>query len=298
MTQAEKAKRYDEAIINGLRLWECGLITREAYENIFPELRNEDEEIRQGLIGLVKQSSEILEKKNQEQMIAWLEKQDKNRYIFKSIPRLLEMIKPTDRAKSYCQKLIDSLLQEGYITDAKIVSNCLKQMNGETVAMATMDEKPVEEHEPDKVEPTFHDGDWAKFCEGKPFKIIKIEKEINGVLDYLLLNQNGQASYFSKNYVDENARLWTIDDAKGGDVLAASDDGMIILVKESRSSSWGYRLSYYCAVLRDGTFEPREFHANPEKFFPATKEQRDLLFQKMNEAGYEWDAERKELKRI
>lgn len=31
---------------------------------------------------------------------------------------------------------------------------------------------------------------------------------------------------------------------------------------------------------------------------PATKEQRDFLFQKMKEAGYEWDAERKELKKI
>ncbi len=31
---------------------------------------------------------------------------------------------------------------------------------------------------------------------------------------------------------------------------------------------------------------------------PATKEQRDLLFQKMEEAGYEWDGEKKELKKI
>lgn len=61
-------------------------------------------------------------------------------YTFKAIPRLLGMIPPTDRAKSYCQKLIDSLEQEGYSTDAKIVRDCLKQMNGEKVAMATMDE--------------------------------------------------------------------------------------------------------------------------------------------------------------
>lgn len=33
-------------------------------------------------------------------------------------------------------------------------------------------------------------------------------------------------------------------------------------------------------------------------FTPATKEQRDLLFQKMKEGGYEWDAEKKELKKI
>ena len=30
---------------------------------------------------------------------------------------------------------------------------------------------------------------------------------------------------------------------------------------------------------------------------PATKEQRDLLFQKIKEAGYEWDSEKKELKK-
>ena len=78
--------------------------------------------------------------------IAWLEKQGEHKpaykeYTFKAIPRLLGMIPPTDRAKSYCQKLIDSLEQEGYSTDAKIVRGCLKQMNGEKVAMATMDEQ-------------------------------------------------------------------------------------------------------------------------------------------------------------
>lgn len=32
--------------------------------------------------------------------------------------------------------------------------------------------------------------------------------------------------------------------------------------------------------------------------YPATKEQRDMLFAKMKEAGYEWDAEKKELRKI
>ena len=31
---------------------------------------------------------------------------------------------------------------------------------------------------------------------------------------------------------------------------------------------------------------------------PATKEQRNLLFQKMKDAGYEWDVEKKELKKL
>lgn len=72
------------------------------------------------------------------------QKHTNKEYTFNAIPRLLEMIQPTDRAKSYCQKLIDSLEQEGYSTDAKIVRERLKLMNGEKVAMATMDgQKPA-----------------------------------------------------------------------------------------------------------------------------------------------------------
>ena len=73
--------------------------------------------------------------------IASIQKPTNKEYTFKAIPRLLEMIEPNDRAKTYCQKLIDDLTQEGYATDAKIVGECLKQMNGKKVAMATMDEQ-------------------------------------------------------------------------------------------------------------------------------------------------------------
>jgi len=68
-----------------------------------------------------------------------------DRLAFKAIPRLLEMIEPTDRAKSYTAKLADALEVEGYSTDAKIVRESLKIMNGEKVPMATMDEEPVNE---------------------------------------------------------------------------------------------------------------------------------------------------------
>ena len=68
-----------------------------------------------------------------------------DRFAFKSIPRLLEMIEPTDRAKTYTAKLVDALEAEGYPTDAKIVRERLKIMNGEKVSMATMDEESVSE---------------------------------------------------------------------------------------------------------------------------------------------------------
>ena len=35
-----------------------------------------------------------------------------------------------------------------------------------------------------------------------------------------------------------------------------------------------------------------------KEIYPATKEQRELLFKKMKEAGYEWDSDKKELRKI
>lgn len=67
------------------------------------------------------------------------------RFAFKAIPRLLEMIEPTDRAKVYTAKLADALKVEGYSTDAKIVMESIKVMNGKKVPMATMDDKPINE---------------------------------------------------------------------------------------------------------------------------------------------------------
>lgn len=65
------------------------------------------------------------------------------RFAFKAIPRLLEMIELTDRAKAYVAKLVDALEKEGYVTDAKIVRESLMIMKGEKVVMATMDEEPA-----------------------------------------------------------------------------------------------------------------------------------------------------------
>ena len=144
----------------------------------------------------------------------------------------------------------------------------------------------------------FKIGDWITLYGDGPFKILKIEAEQNGILDYLLLVQNGRDTYYNKKYVDENARLWTIQDAKDGDVLAAtmcSGRVWIGIFKEYNGSTF----SSYCFMNTEGIFHlSTSNHGRGEAIHPATKEQRDLLFQKMREAGYEWDAKKKELKKI
>ena len=151
-------------------------------------------------------------------------------------------------------------------------------------------EKQGEQKLDDKVESKFKVGDWVVLEDSLSiYKIVKVCKSWYEVIS------NNDGMQYSIGFGDEDdCRLWTIKDARDGDVLA-SDNGIIILVKESRNSSWGYRLSYHCAVLHDGIFEDREFHVESERFFPATKEQRDILFQKIKEAGYKWDNNKKEL---
>ena len=92
------------------------------------------------------------------------------------------------------------------------------------------------------------------------------------------------------------AHLWTIQDAKDGDVLAWYDSKCIALFKEEIHDNDSFK-SYGFVGACTGVFEDGGFH-DIEDAHPATQEQCDLLFSKMKEAGYEWDAEKKELKKI
>jgi len=165
-------------------------------------------------------------------------------------------------------------------------------------------EKQINQKSTDKVQPGFKVGDWITFHGGNPFKILEIEPEQSGILDYLLLGQNGHDSYYNKKYVDENARLWTIQDAKDGDVLAIGNE--YFLFKEIKKNTSQVVCISHCFVDSAGTFRVTngrdcgEFLSieNGVKVYPATKEQCDILFSKMRELGYEWDDEKKELRII
>lgn len=193
----------------------------------------------------------------------------------------------------------DEIIRKELIKLMKKMSNTIVE-NYTTIEISTFIswlEKQDEQNPTDKVEPKFKVGDWITFYGGEPFKILKIEAEQNGILDYLLLGQNGHDSYYNKKYVDENVRLWTIQDAKDGDVLAFNDE-TIVIFKDSYNSTTFHS---YCHI-EEGAFNVSQDNMpdlwNGKGFHPATKEQYDLLFQKMKEACYEWNAEKKELKKI
>ena len=93
-------------------------------------------------------------------------------------------------------------------------------------------------------------------------------------------------------------RPWTIEYAKDGDVLAASDGSIFLFAGVVDCAC-----KYYVALTNDNYVKFNKevgggYWETSRAVRPATKEQCDLLFQKMKEAGYEWDTEKKELKKI
>ena len=159
-----------------------------------------------------------------------------------------------------------------------------------------------------KIETRFKVGDWVVNKFGDSWHIDSFDKK-----NYQVSNGKGNYNYFPISKQDE-MRPWTIQDAKDGDVLAFSwlEDKnsweKIIIFKKYHSEGIKGLYSMPCIEGYGNTFKnekmvfvekvPYYSKTWTRNFHPATKEQRDRLFQKIKEAGYEWDAEKKELKKL
>ena len=151
-------------------------------------------------------------------------------------------------------------------------------------------EKQAEQNPMNKNKHKFHEGDWIVFNNHHD-SIYQVEKIEN--YEYTLRHFLGGSIRLSFSHEDM-IRTWTLKDARDGDVLA--EDSCIFIIKKLNHDSIA---EIYCCLFDDGDFETNSSLMFAEtSTYPAAKEQRDLLFQKMHEAGYEWDADRKELRKI
>ncbi|MBO4531448.1 MAG: hypothetical protein J5767_12525 [Paludibacteraceae bacterium] len=159
----------------------------------------------------------------------------------------------------------------------------------------TYEDKSVSE---ENVEPTpkFKVGDWIIYGEIVTMRIVNVEDSY-----YEVEYTDGGKTFPNMDHVDKNSHLWTIDDAKEGDVIAIGNEYFLFKEKNNNTSPTVYISHCFCNSAkafrvtngRDcGEFFPVE---NGSRVHPATKEQRDTLFAKMKEAGYEWDAKNKKL---
>ena len=153
-------------------------------------------------------------------------------------------------------------------------------------------EKQGREKPADNVESKFKVGDWITDDEDEAiFHITSYDIDYG----YQLETVNGTSFHYSDETIEKKYRLWTIQDAKDGDVLV-DEDNNIGIYKGIEYIWWKSYIYLGCDNRLYGFSIGGSHKQNGAK--PATKEQRDLLFQKMKEAGYEWDAEKKELKKF
>lgn len=258
MTTEQKARAYDAA------LERAKAFELPEYKNImasvFPELaESEDERIKREILELVS----IAGNGNQfEEIKDWLEKQGKETSMFSNIEddvRRRNTIQVLEYARS-----LDTYNQYGKADIDKNIAWLEKQ--GEPT---------------NKIEQSFKVGEWIVWL-NKCYKV-----NYNGC-GYELIDQNGLSTSLEYGTVDESAHLWSIDDAKDGDALVASDGSIFLFAGVDGSAC-----KYYVAIATDNHVEINKetkggYWETSRAVYPATKEQRDLLFQKMADAGYEF----------
>jgi len=144
-----------------------------------------------------------------------------------------------------------------------------------------------------EVKPKFEVGDWVVPNNGEP-RVFRVEER--GWPDSIISSSLGN-QYVNTFTLNKQYHLWTIQDAKDGDVLVTKDRPFLFKGFADECSEHPVA---YCGIDTTNAFyiPTSNSHWTYNICLLATKEQRDLLFTKMKEAGYEWDAEKKELKKI
>ena len=151
-------------------------------------------------------------------------------------------------------------------------------------------EKQGEQKPIDNIKPKFKVGDWiTNGYVGGQITSIEDNYPCYKIADFMGGINTSIPFSFQDNY-----HLWTIRDAKDGDILAAHE--CYVIFKEID----GLNIKCHCTYHYIG-FNP-SFHINTLQnktaFHPATKEQRDALMKAMADARYTFDFENKELKKI
>ena len=278
----EFIKRWD-----GIKLSSNDLFTEELKQIV--DIENEDERLRKTAISFLKDFAEQ-GYENAVECIDGLEKQGEAK------PYSGVSFKYNGHTWGMCAR--DNgveILVDGEIKERIFLDNEPQDKS----ALEAIKEEKVDN------EPKFKVGDWVVNKFGDSFHIDSLDKK-----NYQVSNGKGNYNYFPISKQDE-MHLWDIQDAKDGDVLSLSwleDKNLcekIIIFKKYHSDGVIGLYSTPCVEGYGNTFKNGKMIFNEKvpyysktwtcNLHPSTKEQRDFLFQKIKEAGYEWDADKKEL---
>lgn len=142
----------------------------------------------------------------------------------------------------------------------------------------------------EEVEETkFSTGDWI-FKSEYPFLITAVNSGF-----YRIQDTRGYTAELNRETIDKFYHLWALDDARSGDVLVCKDDNRPFIFKED----CGGAPSAYCGIdTTDSIYIGTDGPWTRTTVRPATSNEKDMLFKKMEEEGYKWDANSLTLSKI
>lgn len=258
----EKAKAYDEAL---KQIKECtpdenGFVT--IYPNeIFPTLReSEDERIRkrmlQGFKDYNEPEYEWCKGVKVKECITWLEKQGESIEINPS---------EFDLRLNRLLKQFETLSKEELESSLSFYLNVI-QNDG------TYKNK----------KPKFEAGNWITNGE-----FVWLISNV-GDFDYEVISPKGECVTDTISHVDEYFHLWSVKNAKSGDVLVSTWKGhqYIYIFKNIEHNAIISYIYYYPEL---DAIDMGVINMDNTPTVPATKEQQELLFSKIKDEGYKWD---------
>lgn len=287
LSTEEKAKRYEEAIE---KLHEIITMNnkpvnpKEIGEYLFPELKeSEDERIRKQIISFLKEfEHDHYRSLDFSSWIAWLEKQgEQNLHV-------------NDNAKEMFIKALERV-EEQNSKDYKL-TDCDKNSWWEDFKTYTSEQNLANSAKTCKVEPKFKVGDWVLWDNKISCFVNNIYRDGKSLM-YAIIDTNNMIRTYSVKGFDNNAHLWTIEDAKKGDVLVSAINQPFIY----NGKFTEYTVGAYCGLNVYGVFVVGKYlkesnWTNNDNIRPATKEQRDILMREIHRANFKWDTDKKELK--
>lgn len=333
-------KKYDNFIS------EDGTMIQDFY-NIFPDLKeSEDDRIMRAIVRFIQM--EVEDEKVGNKWIAWLKKkcqvkdstisQHENKTckenedsLTSEDERIIHWIRKELESKYVVDNIVNSLMADkafawlekqgehaNFLSKIQVGDKVTRNEDGVLINLSRKNRVAKkceqilansaktckdEQKTPDKVEPKFKVGDWVVHNNTNfIFQVVSI-----GSYGYEVINRENHKRIISSDYKDKY-HLWTIQDAKDGDILysqkGAGVECVHLIHGWEKIQLTGNTLYSMCTYRMEdneivaGGIGAVWWEGVKDKFTPATKEQRDLLFKKMHEAGYEWDAEKKELKKI
>ena len=174
----------------------------------------------------------------------------------------------------------------------KLCSEYAQKLYNPSVLSNSPNTEKNEQKSANKIEPRFKVGDWVV----QNYNLLKIRyvgneyycfETVDAYVDYMLVSE-----------IDSLYHLWTIQDAKVGDVLEFGDHGRLVIGILSGINKTTGKVDVSC-LLEDNKFKLGVFYnLDTVSPHPAIKEQRDILMKAMNDAGYKWNTRTKTLEKL